>query len=114
MLRLCKHAHNEFETHPYIKLSKRKTATTRSHININSWVTVEVMSVREVAMSGVGVIMRVRTFFSEITGCVLLICTCLLISYITHCTGIKQAPKTSTLVSLGRWEEGKFLCAFIM
>ena len=28
---------------------------------------VEVMSVREVVMSGVGVIVRVRTFFSKIT-----------------------------------------------
>ena len=44
-----------------------KLKAYKSHININSWVTVEVMSVREVAMSGVGVIVRVRTFFSEIT-----------------------------------------------
>jgi hypothetical protein len=71
-------------------------------------VAVEIMGVREVAISRVGVIARVGTSFSEITESKkrqplyrlvqrlcssYLFCSCLYISYITCFTGIKPPSK---------------------
>ena len=95
---------------PKIESMKRELQRTISHTDMSFQVAVEVTSVCEVAASGVGVIAGVGTSFSEITesikrqplyclvGCVhwvwyYLFCSCLYISYITPCTGIKQPSK---------------------